>query len=334
VALILLAACTDQGFSTLSDDVEGADEPPGEEPPVVEILTPPDGSVLQEGAEIAFEGLVSDPDSQRLHARWMSNLDGELDPWTVTEDRSAFVGTLSRGVHHLVLAAQDGQGHRTTDGSRVEVCGWVDPEDFTQPDDRWTLEGSAHFDGDDLELTGLAPHAAGSAFQTLHAVDTRDLGVTFRAWIGDGDGADGFSLSVVRPESSLLGAAGGCLGYGDGDGCTPDGGEAMLGFHLEFDTFENSWDPTAEPHVAVHVDGEPREALAWAELPGLRGGWFDVRLELAAPLISVWVDDELVLDGKIAELVRFDGWLGFTAGTGDAFDLHTIDRVEVAPVCE
>ena len=297
---------------------------------MVEILAPADGELLQEGPTV-FEGLVEDPDSERVWARWMSDVDGELDGWTLTDEVSTFEGTLSRGVHHLVLAAQDAEGHRTTDGARVEVCGWVDGESF---DEGWTLSGTAGFEGGALELTGVNPHAAGSAFQTTSAVDTRDLVVSFDAWIGDGDGADGLSLSVVRPDSSLLGAAGGCLGYGDGDGCTPDGGEAMLGVHVELDSFHNSWDPTEEPHVAVHVDGEPREALAWAEVADLRERWVTVSVELAAPLIAVWIDEELVIDAKIDELVRFDGWLGFTAGTGDAFDLHTIDGLEVEPVCE
>ena len=285
----------------------------------------------------------ADDGPEALAVAWRSDREGVLDE--TPADASGGVGfqaALRPGRHALSLTATDPDGQTAEDWIDVLVCGWAGPQSFDDAPEGagWALAGAAGWEDEALELTGWGEHVAGSAFRTVAPVSTASVYVGFRFQTGgdvgiDGSGADGLSFTLARVDSpSLLGHPGGCLGYGEGDGCTPSHDEAIEGLHVEIDTFPNAWDPAAGDHVAVGLEGALREPAAWAEVGDVEDQrWRDVGVLIEAPWVTVWLDGRAVIDAFVPGLGAWRGLVGFTASTGDDVNPHTIDDVEVDDGC-
>jgi len=314
----------------------------GRAEPIAKIQNPVNGDVFDTRA-FDFEGEVSDEDdgAPALAILWESSLDGLINGDDSDEfGRLRFTRSLSPGAHTITLSAADPDGSVATDSVAVEVCPWLNPVTFSDPleETDWTLSGTAHRDeAGFLELTGLVQHATGGAFRASSPVSTYNLDVSmlFQTGGGEGSGADGFSFTVAREDSpSLLGDAGGCLGYGAGDGCSSANGTAITGIHVEIDTYPNPWDPSPDTHLAVTLDGD-QSSYALADVIGSieDSEWHTLRVRLEAPRVQVWLDDEQRIDGEVPGFEDFTGYVGFTASTGDDTNVHRIDDLEVDNGC-
>jgi hypothetical protein len=184
-------------------------------------------------------------------------------------------------------------------------------------------------DGTVLRLVGASGNQSGSAFSkaTINA-STFSTFFKFRltnpGGISDGvePGADGF-VFVVQPVSSSIGGAGGGLGY---SGISPSVG-------VEFDTFQNAWDPSTN-HAGIDENGDVG-SVATVNVPtkfddgNLWYAWIDYNgttLEVrfnqtgirpSAANLSQNIDIASIIGTNTA-------FVGFTAGTGAAWENHDI----------
>ncbi len=104
--LLLTVGCGDQKLSVYNSA------------PVVSISSPPDGTNVDQGVVVMFEGLVSDAQtaSSALQISWSSDIDGVLtttDPADTTGLALYSTGSLSAGNHAITLSATDESGERT-----------------------------------------------------------------------------------------------------------------------------------------------------------------------------------------------------------------------------
>lgn len=146
---------------------------------------------------------------------------------------------------------------------------------------------------------------------------------------GTAAGADGLAFVIQRAGATALGGSGEGMGYGARGG-TPGIANSIA---VEFDTFQNSWDPNSN-HLGIDANGS-LTSLATANIATA----FD-----SGAKWSVWVD----YNGSVLEIrASTDGvrptlatlsrtmdiastiggtsaYLGFTAGTGSAFGTHEV----------
>ncbi len=148
----------------------------------------------------------------------------------------------------------------------------------------------------------------------------------FRARFGvnasfNGSGADGIVM-VFAAVYDYPPTGGGALDF---DGC--------LGYGVEFDTYQNADrnDPSPE-HVAVLKDRSDNhlhhETLAVPTVED--GGWHEILIRFRGGYVEAWLDGVRRLNTDIAGFFPFDGYFGFTSGTGSAFNEHRIDDVSLS----
>jgi hypothetical protein len=103
------------------------------------------------------------------------------------------------------------------------------------------------------------------------------------------------------------------------------------------DTFENvGQDPTGEDHVMFTFDGDVDAPAAWAALPEMEDtGWHTMSVVVAAPRVTVSIDEIVYIDQELSGHFDFLAYVGFTAGTGGLTNYHRIDALTVTEyVCE
>lgn len=312
-------------------------------PPTVRIDNPSDGAILSSGEPLELSGRVSDDvdPADLLDIVWSSDVDGTISTeWALaTGETVAAWDATSRttGPHVVVLSATDSCGQEAV--ATVEICqdeGYtVDELDISA----WHFEGSASWSETDawLELTPANNDLVGTAFAIDETVAGDSVDIDFRFFIGGGSGADGLSMTVLDSArmTGFLGGIGCGLGYGGDASCTA--GPALPGWSIEVDTYYNEGqDPTSEDHVMLTFDGDVDDPAAWAALPEMEdAGWHQMEISVAAPHVSVAIDGVTYIDSDLAGFTAFDGYVGFTAGTGSLTNQHLIDSLEVtAHTCE
>jgi hypothetical protein len=129
-------------------------------PPVVDILSPADGSITQEGLPVTLEGTGWDREDGMLpdqNLDWTSDIDGPLGT-----GRQVILSHLSPGIHHLVLSGHDLSGAAASASLTllVEDRPNIQPQAVAGPD--WTasvcsprLDASASLDLDSDPLVYL-----------------------------------------------------------------------------------------------------------------------------------------------------------------------------------
>jgi len=299
-------------------------------PPSVVVLEPDPDTIL-ELEDVALVAQVSDDvdDPEELTVAWRSSIDGLLDETAPNADGEVsylWAAPRTPGDHVLELEVRDACDEPGI--ASVNIC-----QEKTVVSDAldikdWTFAGAARWDtkNDWLELTGLTPNQVGSAFATEKTVSGGELDIEFLFYVGDGTGADGFSLTMLDASRSTatLGGSGCGMGYGGDSACTA--GPALPGWTVEVDTYFNEGhDPTEEDHIAFVMDGQVDRPEAWVAAPELEDtGWHFMRVVVNAPNVQVFVDGKQYLDIYVAGNFAFDGWVGFTAGTGDITNNHLI----------
>lgn len=260
----------------------------------------------------------------------------EVDP---QNPRVTFESTaLTPGVHQLSFIARLGE-LVTTEVVEVAICRQVELEDFsTDPTgETWTAYGDATWNAEGyLQITNIDQSQGGHLFKTDRRYDAGDFRMTFDVATGGGinSGADGLAVSLwdVEDVTALEGllatrSNGGCLGYGCDD-------TNVSGFHIEFDTWENDYDPTAANHVAVHFDGDAENPVQWVSVPNLEDlAWRAMEVQIVGERIIVLIDGSRVIDEIVPGYAFKGGYLGVSASTGWASNYHRIDNLDL-DVCE
>jgi hypothetical protein len=305
--------------------------------PAVRIVEPLDGAVLADDADLALVAWVEDDrdDPADLAVRWESDVDGVIAEGGVLAEgmsRETWPGTnRSGGTHALTVTVTDSCGNEAS--ATVGVCqdGAVtyDALDIGA----WHYEGGAAYDGAEtnLVLTEALADAVGSAFDTRARVSGAEVDIAFSVFVGGGSGADGMSLTLLDADemSTFLGGTGCGIGYGGDASCTA--GPALPGWSLELDTYFNDGvDPTDQDHLAFTFDGDVDGYRAWSALPEMEDtGWHLVEVHVTAPRLQVLVDGVAYLDQDIDGDWDFEGYVGFTAGTGSLTNRHVVDSLQV-----
>jgi hypothetical protein len=208
--------------------------------------------------------------------------------------------------------------------------------DFTGTD-QFHLHGHAAIVGGRLRLTPALEVQGGRAWYKTKQPVAGGFETTFRFQLTQQDargGADGFAF-VIQNQAEWAGSWGGhTLAY---DGIANS-------VAIEFDTWKNDWGTPEEQdpdgnHVSVHTNGtgpnDYRETFSigrTSPIPNLKDGnihW--VRILYAQGSLTIYVDDfttpalqvPLDLSTRLA-LDNGKAWVGFTAGTGIAYQNHDI----------
>jgi hypothetical protein len=204
-----------------------------------------------------------------------------------------------------------------------------------------TINGNASRLMNTLELTRNTLTQAGSAFRTVpvawNAATSFHTYFTFQL-SPNAAGADGIAFVL---QNSLVGAAalgrnGGALGYGNDSGTPPNIGGIGASVEVEFDTFQNAWDPNAN-HVGIMENGNNNvhQATGTPSFTMANGGKLYAWIDYNAPTttLSVYLAQTatkpaapVVSDTAInvATLVGAQAFAGFTGGTGGSTNLQQI----------
>lgn len=178
-------------------------------------------------------------------------------------------------------------------------------------------------------LTPDAGDKKGAIFQNNTINLNNSFDYSFNVFLGcDDDGADGIVFALTNNPNGL-GSTGGGLGYA--------GNDQPFSFAVEFDTYQNGWDP-AYDHIGIQSGGNGQHNVA-APVPALSNSgniedcaWHTVRIvwNVNANRFQVYFDGALRQDIVVPNMVAtyFAGnpivnW-GWTGGTGGRDNLQQV----------
>ncbi len=325
VSTTMVIETDDPANATLSVPLTGSPD----EAPTVEIIDPLSGAVIPIGAETLFRASVADDagPADGVSIAWTSDVDGLLG--TGSAD-GAGVSSLdwraadrSGGTHEVTITATDTCGNRAT--SSITVC---QNEGYLAENldlSTWNFEGTASWDAANgwVQLTVPTTNQSGTAFQTSATVDAANVQIEFSFYASGGSGADGLSVTALDASrmTGFVGSSGGGIGYA-----------GLPGWSIEVDTWDNgrSVDPTADDHVALHIDGSGGYPVQWATLPEMEdGNWHTMSVRVLGTHIWVSIDGVVYLDVDEPSLTSFPAYIGFTGATGAVTNYHLIDALMV-----
>jgi hypothetical protein len=299
-----------------------------DQPPSLSFVAPTADAIFAVGAESTLQVQVSDPDEdpRELSVSFESNVDGDLGE--VHPDGSGVASWIFAGVdqspgdHTLSATVTDVCGQ--TASSTLGVC---QDEGFTADNldmTTWHFEGNGRWDGANgwVELTKALTGQGGTAFQTATTVGSGEIDIEFSFYMSGGTGADGITVTALDSTrmTSFLGGFGGGIGYA-----------GLPGWTVEVDNWYNGGiDPTVEDHISVHLNGDVSNPRSWAALPDMEDGrWHTMRVQAIGAHFTASVDGVTYINTLIGGLTDFPAYVGFTAATGGATNLHLIDALEV-----
>ncbi|APF19660.1 Por secretion system C-terminal sorting domain-containing protein [Caldithrix abyssi DSM 13497] len=147
--------------------------------------------------------------------------------------------------------------------------------------------------------------------------------------IGGWGGGDGFAFVIQNYTLDAIGEGGGDIGYTGIPNCVA----------IEFDTWANSGDPNSN-HIAVHTQGTSANTSDKSALIGYTtdiaplddGALHHVKIAYTPPLLEIYLDSlnsapALSVTLDLSDTLQLDegrAWIGFTAGTGAAYEKHYI----------
>lgn len=203
------------------------------------------------------------------------------------------------------------------------------------------LVGAARARTGVLRLTPAVEFERGAAWRTERIRVREGFETAFRFRItkggGMGPGADGFAFVIQNNGPDAIagrGAAGG-FGFGDGRG---DKTKLAIANSLAvfFDTFQNPED-RSDNSISICTNGDKSEmkwppptlAVNWNPKVKLKDGKeHEARIEFRPPLLTVYVDEKLIVRAAVdlGRMVAADGtaYAGFTASTGAGYENHDI----------
>lgn len=312
--------------------------------PALTIQGPNDDTVLDIGQDVSLLATVSDgADSAGRLVEWSSDVDGVLGTATTGSDGSSelvwLASARSPGPHALTARVVDDCGQE--DSVELGLCQQAGYDAESLDLSGWHFEGSARYDSSNgwVELTNTGGNLVGAAWQTGAVTRGNNVTLSFKFYMGDGSGADGFAVTALDTDrmTGWLGGAGGCLGYGGASGC-PNAAPGLPGWTLEVDGWYNSGhgDPTEADHLAFSFDGDFESPEVWAALPEMENtGWHEMEVTVNAPRVTVSIDGVVYIDQDIPGTYDFPAYVGFTASTGGSTNNHLIDALTVTEyICE
>lgn len=198
-----------------------------------------------------------------------------------------------------------------------------------------TLGGGSS--GDRLRLTPASQSLAGSAYYNSLVSVQAGFTTQFQFQITNGGGlsggADGLAFIIQNSPNGVaaLGGSGGSMGYGG----IPNS------LVIEFDTFDNTNFGFSDPdgnHIAVHTNGTAPNDPGPASRLGFfspsasfkNGQVYTVKISYSGTTLSVYLNNlsspVLSVNYDLSNLGLNGGraYVGFTAGTGGAFENHDI----------
>ncbi|MEJ3746200.1 hypothetical protein WEI85_23285 [Actinomycetes bacterium KLBMP 9797] len=182
----------------------------------------------------------------------------------------------------------------------------------------WQRAGTGTTTATTATLTTVAQRfSAGSVYHAA-AVPSAALDATFDATIGGGTGGDGMTFALLDPASTArVGGTGGGLGY-----------SGLTGVAVTLDTFDNATNsPTSLIGVATAAAGTTfTYAGSTTAVPALRAT-HRYRVQRTGGDLVVSVDGAVVL--RAAVPLPPTVVVGFTAGTGNATDLHQVTNATI-----
>ena len=184
----------------------------------------------------------------------------------------------------------------------------------------WTYNGSAKMNGSSLVLNPAATSQHGSAFNGT-SIPSAGLSASFTANIGSG-GGNGMALVLLdasKAGAGSLGTAGSGLGYG-----------GLPGIAVILNTYRSIGYPSNN-FVGIATGGTgPLTLAATHNLTTSLHGNTDVGVTVSATgEVKVTVNGTQVLDQTVA--VPQNVLVGFTAGTGAAYEQQAVSNVAVTP---
>lgn len=180
-------------------------------------------------------------------------------------------------------------------------------DNFSADSGLWTYVGSAYRNatGANVILTQPVDFTAGAIW--LNDPVIADFTASFSYLAGGGSGADGIVMMFYKQENYTL-ANGGGLGFMDQDG------SSVPGYGIEFDSYQNSYDPSGD-HIALIQDTVSNH-LVYVNDPRVADDlWHNVTVNVANSSVTCYLDSGLVLNWT-GQLDRAFGGFGFAAATG------------------
>ena len=105
-------------------------------------------------------------------------------------------------------------------------------------------------------------------------------------------------------------------------------------FHIEFDTWENGYDPTWQNHMGLMLNADAGNHVFYQNLPSMEDNqWHTVEVTINGTQVSVKFDDLEPLGREIPEFQFKGGSIAFTGSTGSCTNYHRFDDLEIEPLC-
>ena len=296
----------------------------------------------------------------------VSNVDGVLGSTAAAASTSLAFSPLTPGFHNITFRLMEAETVLDEATLQLGLCGWLMVDDFKAGVDatRWVTQNDAYWDSRGwIEMTGNAIGKKGAIFGTGPIVSATNAHMRFKISTGQCDtigacgssscSADGFALSVYPVDSSEevsaildISQQGGGLGYNIPD--TPcssnaecaDNFECRNGlctidsFHIEFDTWENGYDPTWQNHMGIMTNADSGNHVFYQVVPSMEDNlWHTIEVTINGTQVSVKFDDLEPLGGEIPEFQFKGGSIAFTGSTGSCTNYHRFDDLEIEPAC-